>query len=178
MSSSRRRPELRLSISKGRDGSQYHRGGTALNITGAGRLSISQGRDAREIPVVGEVFSLDIPFHRTNYFSLINQSVRRGVNWLYSIHPTLINNLVGASALRLVLDVREHGDAGFPLNGALDEFEFFEQIGSENRKLLHRSCSFLEESRWPAPAFQVSGLEHADPEIEQLSPDAWPFGLL
>src|SRR6266568_9081890 len=69
MSSSRRRPELRLSISKGRDGSQYHRGGTALNITGAGRLSISQGRDAREIPVVGEVFSLDIPFHRTNYLS-------------------------------------------------------------------------------------------------------------
>src|SRR3989442_7847494 len=65
MSSSRRRPELRLSISQGRDGSQYHRGGTALNITGAGRLSISQGRDAREIPVVGEVFSLDIPFHRT-----------------------------------------------------------------------------------------------------------------
>src|SRR3989442_9868570 len=65
MSSSRRRPELRLSISQGRDGSQYHRGGTALNITGAGRLSISQGRDAREIPVAGEEFSLDIPFHRT-----------------------------------------------------------------------------------------------------------------
>src|SRR6266568_7925219 len=85
MSSSRRRPELRLSISKGRDGSQYHRGGTALNITGAGRLSISQGRDAREIPVVGEVFSLDIPFHRTNYFRTRGGSHGTGfVPWAFT----------------------------------------------------------------------------------------------
>src|SRR5438046_2052632 len=32
----------------------------------------------------------------TKYFTLTNQSVRRSVHWLYSIHPTLINNLVGA----------------------------------------------------------------------------------
>src|SRR3989442_1948564 len=32
----------------------------------------------------------------TKYFTLTNQSVRRSVNWLYSIHSTLINNLVGA----------------------------------------------------------------------------------
>src|SRR2546426_1140025 len=37
MSSSRRRPELRLSISQGRDGSQYHRGGTPEKSPSSGK---------------------------------------------------------------------------------------------------------------------------------------------
>ena len=53
-----------------------------------------------------------------------------------------------------------------------------EATDERTRRRAKAVIAFLEESRWPALAFQVSGPEHADPEIEQLSPDAWPFGLL
>ena len=54
------------------------------------------------------------------------------------------------------------------LNGALDEFEFFEQVGSENRKF-HRCLLSWVMVLSPHPGVPVSGPEHANPEIEHLS---------
>src|SRR5438477_462717 len=65
MSSSRRRPERRLSISQGRDAREIQLPPSAGKCFLLTSPFIERQRNPTA-PVGGEVFSLDIPFHRTD----------------------------------------------------------------------------------------------------------------